>query len=79
MIESFKTGKLDYLICSDIAARGLHFDKVASAINIGLPEKPMDYLHRAGRCGRDGSKAVCASIITENDLPKSRCFRKLLA
>lgn len=76
MIEAFKTGKLDYLICSDIAARGLHFDNVLSAINIGLPEKPMDYLHRAGRCGRDGSQAVCASIITENDLPKIKMLQK---
>ena len=36
----------------------------------------MDYLHRAGRCGRDGSKAVCASIITENDLPKIKMLQK---
>ncbi len=68
IIDSFRNKKLDFLICSDIAARGLDFKNVNVVINIGIPEKTVDYLHRAGRCGRDGSKAVCASIITENEL-----------
>ena len=76
IMDGFKTGKIDYLICSDIAARGLDFKNVNAVINIGLPEKPVDYLHRAGRCGRDGSKAICASIITENELKIIQGIRK---
>lgn len=76
IVDSFKCEKLNYLISSDISARGLHFDNVDSVINIGLPEKPVDYLHRAGRCGRDGSKAVCASIITTSDLGKIKLCQK---
>ena len=76
IVDSFKSGKLEYLICSDIAARGLHFDKVDVVINIGLPEKAVDYLHRAGRCGRDGSKSICASIITSNELNKIKLCQK---
>ncbi len=76
LIDSFKTGKTDFLICSDMVARGMHFDNVSSVINIGLPEKPVDYLHRAGRCGRNGSKAVCASIITEGELTKIKMIQK---
>lgn len=76
IIDGFKTSKIDYLICSDMAARGLDFKNVNAVINIGLPEKPVDYLHRAGRCGRDGQKAVCASIITENELKSIQGIRK---
>ena len=74
--DDFRSGKVSYLICSDMAARGLHFDNVDTVINIGLPDKPVDYLHRAGRCGRDGSKAVCASVITENDIPRIKAVQK---
>ena len=76
IIDEFRSGKLEYLICSDIAARGLHFNNVDAVINIGMPEKPNDYLHRAGRCGRDGSKAICASIVTEKDLPRIKACQK---
>lgn len=76
IVDSFKSGKLQYLICSDIAARGLHFDNVDVVINIGLPENAVDYLHRAGRCGRDGSKAVCASIITSGELNRIKMCQK---
>lgn len=74
--DDFRSGKVSYLICSDMAARGLHFDNVDTVINIGLPDKPVDYLHRAGRCGRDGGKAVCASVITENDIPRIKAVQK---
>lgn len=76
IVDGFRNGKIDYLICSDIAARGLDFKNVNAIINIGLPEKPVDYLHRAGRCGRDGSEAVCASIITESELKTIQGIRK---
>ena len=39
-------------------------------------QQPVDYLHRAGRCGRDGSKAVCASVITENDISRIKSIQK---
>ncbi|MCM1309370.1 MAG: DEAD/DEAH box helicase [Butyrivibrio sp.] len=76
IVDSFRNGKTDYLICSDIAARGLDFKNVNAVINIGLPSKPTDYLHRAGRCGRGGQKAVCASIITENELRAVKACQK---
>lgn len=76
IIDGFKSGKIEYLICSDIAARGLHFDDVDAVINISLPEKSVDYLHRAGRCGRNGKKAVCASIITEGEANKIKTYQK---
>lgn len=79
IIDNFRTGKLDYLICSDIAARGMDFKNLTSIINIGLPDKPVDYLHRAGRCGRDGADSICASIITESELDKIKSIQKAFA
>lgn len=79
IVDGFQAKKVDFLICSDIAARGLHFDHVNVVINVGLPEQPIDYLHRAGRCGRDGAKAICASIITEGELSKIKACQKAFA
>ncbi|MGN0374388.1 MAG: DEAD/DEAH box helicase [Butyrivibrio sp.] len=76
IIDGFSNNKINYLICSDIAARGLDFRNVDAVINIGLPEKAVDYLHRAGRCGRNGETAVCASIITESELKMIQTIRK---
>ena len=76
VINAFKSGKLQYLIATDIAARGLQIDGISTVINVNLPEDSKEYLHRAGRCGRNGQQGVCVSIITENELPKIRSFQK---
>lgn len=67
-IEGFRTGKIKYLIATDIAARGLHFDGVDAVVHVTLPQKPQEYQHRAGRCGRNGRKGLSISLITENEL-----------
>lgn len=68
-IEGFRYNKIKYLIATDIAARGLHFNDVDMVVQIKLPEEANDYLHRAGRTGRNGSKGICISIVTENEVP----------
>lgn len=68
-IEGFRHNKIKYLIATDIAARGLHFNDVDMVVQIKLPEEANDYLHRAGRTGRNGSKGICISIVTENEGP----------
>lgn len=75
-IEDFKSGKLQYLIATDIAARGLQIDGISTVINVNLPEDSKEYLHRAGRCGRNGQEGLCISIITENELPKIKAYQK---
>lgn len=76
IIDNFRNGTVNYLISSDVASRGLDFKNIDLVINIDLPDKPVDYLHRAGRCGRDGSKAISASIICENELSKIKSIQK---
>ncbi len=76
-LENFKSGKLNYLLGTDVAARGLQIDNVSAVINVNLPEDDNEYLHRAGRCGRNGNEGLCVSIITENELPKIKRYQKL--
>lgn len=75
-LEDFKSGNIQYLIATDVAARGLQIEQIRTVINVNLPEDPKEYLHRAGRCGRNGEKGLCISIVTENELPKLRKYQK---
>ena len=75
-IEHFKSGKVQYLLATDVAARGLQIDNVETVINVNLPEESKEYLHRAGRCGRNGQEGLCVSIITENELNKIKKYQK---
>ncbi len=76
-LDDFKSGKINYLLGTDVAARGLQIDNVSTVINVNLPEDDNEYLHRAGRCGRNGNEGLCVSIITENELPKIKRYQKL--
>ncbi len=75
-LEHFKNGKANYLIATDVAARGLHIDHVDTVINVSIPTDAKDYLHRCGRCGRNNEQGICISIITENELDKIKMLRK---
>lgn len=75
-INAFINGKLQFLIATDIAARGLDIEGVTTIFNISMPEDPKDYLHRAGRCARNNEKGLCVSIITEQELPLIKSYQK---
>lgn len=76
VIDDFKNGKLQYLIATDIAARGLHFEDVDAVFHISIPENPMDYLHRAGRCGRGDKEGLSILIVTPKELELVKKYRK---
>lgn len=67
-LDDFKSGKIQLLIASDIAARGLDIQGVTHIFNLNVPEDPKDYLHRAGRTGRKGNSGMAVSIATEREL-----------
>lgn len=54
LFRSFQKGKVDVLVCTDIASRGLDTSRVGLVVNYDFPESQMDYIHRAGRVGRAG-------------------------
>ncbi len=77
-IEAFRSGKANYLIATDIAARGLHFDRVDTIFHISIPEQAQDYLHRAGRTGRGGANGRNILIVSPREVPLLRRFEKEL-
>lgn len=77
-LDNFKSGKLQLLIATDIAARGLQIDNIDTVINVNLPEETKEYIHRAGRCGRNNNEGICISIITENEINKIKAYNKEL-
>lgn len=76
VLDEFKAGKLNLLIATDIAARGLQIENIDTVINVNLPEETNEYLHRAGRCGRNGNEGLCISIVTDNEINKIKKLQK---
>lgn len=76
VVDGFHSGKINYLIATDIAARGLHFEGIDTVFHISIPEEPMDYLHRAGRTGRNGQKGTNVLIVTKEEIPLIKKYQK---
>ena len=66
-LEAFREGKLQVLVATDVAGRGLHIDDVSHVINYSLPEEAEDYVHRIGRTGRAGNVGTSISFACEED------------
>ncbi|AGK98828.1 DEAD/DEAH box helicase [Clostridium pasteurianum] len=68
-LADFRNGKIQFLVASDIAARGLDVKDITHIFNLDLPEDPQEYLHRVGRTGRMNKAGTTISIITKDNLP----------
>jgi len=62
-LAEFKDGKLQALIATDIAARGIDIDQLPHVVNYDLPNVPEDYVHRIGRTGRAGATGEAVSLV----------------
>ncbi len=65
IIDDLKSGKLRYLIATDVAARGLHVDDLELVVNYDLPENSENYIHRIGRTARVGKTGTAISLVCE--------------
>ncbi len=66
ILEEFKVGKLNFLVATDVASRGLHIEGVTHVVNYDLPQDPEDYVHRIGRTARAGAKGKSISFADED-------------
>ena len=66
-LDLFKSGKVNILVCSDVAARGLDIKGVSHVFNYDTPWHPDDYVHRIGRTGRAGAKGRSITLVTPAD------------
>lgn len=76
-LDKFKSGDLNLLVASDVAARGLDIPSVSHVFNFDLPTHAEDYVHRIGRTGRAGREGVAISIVTKGDKKYLDAIEKL--
>lgn len=75
-LEGFRNGKIQILVASDLAARGLDVKDVTHIINLDLPVDSKEYIHRVGRTGRANSSGTAISIVTMKELTQIKKFEK---
>ena len=66
-LKAFRDGKIELLISTDLASRGLDVEHVGRVINYHLPQQLENYIHRVGRTARAGRKGVVINFVTERD------------
>src|SRR5699024_2445635 len=69
-LRAFRTGKVDVLVATDVAARGIDVDDVTHVINYQSPEDEKIYLHRIGRTGRAGNAGTAVTFVDWDDMPR---------
>jgi len=77
-LDGFRSGSVQLLICSDVAARGLDIPDVSHVINYDAPHHSEDYVHRIGRTGRAGKAGVALTIVTAEDARSIDDIEKLI-
>ena len=69
-MQSFRDGKIVYLVATDVVGRGIDVTNISHIINYDLPEDPENYVHRIGRTGRMGSDGVAIAFVTREQGPE---------
>ena len=73
VMNSFRKGRTDVLVATDVAARGIDIKDVGLVVNYELPENPESYVHRIGRTGRAGKEGTAISLVTDSE--KRRMYK----
>lgn len=77
-LRAFRSGKIDVLVATDVAARGIDVQDVTHVINYMCPEDEKIFLHRIGRTGRAGASGVAVTFVDWDDTPKWGLINKAL-
>jgi ATP-dependent RNA helicase RhlE len=77
-LAAFKEDRVQILVATDIAARGLDIQQLPHVVNYELPHVPEDYVHRIGRTGRAGADGAAVSLVCREEAPQLRDIERLL-
>ena len=77
-LRAFRSGKVDVLVATDVAARGIDVEDVTHVINFQCPEEEKTYVHRIGRTGRAGKTGIAVSFIDWDDVPRWQLINEAL-
>ncbi len=77
-LNDFKAGRVDILVATDIAARGLDIEALPHVVNYELPMVPEDYVHRIGRTGRAGIDGIALSLVCVDEAKLLRDIEGML-
>ncbi|MFC5908474.1 DEAD/DEAH box helicase, partial [Streptacidiphilus monticola] len=77
-LRAFRNGKVDVLVCTDVAARGIDVEGVTHVVNYQCPEDEKTYLHRIGRTGRAGASGTAVTLVDWDDVPRWQLINKAL-
>ncbi|GAB3648981.1 DEAD/DEAH box helicase [Glycomyces tarimensis] len=75
-LRAFRSGKIDVLVATDVAARGIDVPDITHVINYDSPEDAESYTHRIGRTGRAGANGIAVTFLTWEDLPRWKIIVK---
>jgi superfamily II DNA/RNA helicase len=71
-LRAFRSGKVDVLVATDVAARGLDVEGITHVVNYQAPEDEMTYIHRIGRTARAGAVGTAITLVDWDDIPRWR-------
>ncbi|MFT5420550.1 MAG: ATP-dependent RNA helicase RhlE [Candidatus Endobugula sp.] len=77
-LADFKAGKVNILVATDIAARGLDIEQLPQVVNLDLPNIPEDYVHRIGRTGRAGASGQAVSLVSADEFQQLSDIERLI-
>jgi superfamily II DNA/RNA helicase len=77
-LRAFRSGKVDVLVATDVAARGIDVSGVSHVVNYQCPEDEKTYVHRIGRTGRAGNEGVAVTLVDWDDVPRWQLINKAL-
>ena len=77
-LNQFKSGRLQVLVATDIAARGIDIQQLPRVVNFDLPHVAEDYVHRIGRTGRAGETGIALSLVSADEVLQLQKIEKLI-
>jgi len=77
-LDDFKKSKVQILVATDIAARGIDINQLPHVVNFDLPDSPEDYVHRIGRTGRAGATGEAISLVSADEFKQLRDIERMI-